>query len=83
MFTTQSPETTGYRNLPGVKTRVMFFGTTQSFRFNNSARKNVWMEGLVKALKGSVTERDQTCMATHLPLLAEMHVPQARVLENY
>ncbi|KAK8448585.1 hypothetical protein SEVIR_7G054100v4 [Setaria viridis] len=41
-----------YRNLPGVKTRVVAFGTTRSFRFDDPARKNVCMEGLVDALEG-------------------------------
>ncbi|CAL5017855.1 unnamed protein product [Urochloa decumbens] len=41
-----------YRNVPGVKTRVVSFGTTRSFRFNDPARKNVCMEGLVEALEG-------------------------------
>ncbi|CAN6234575.1 unnamed protein product [Urochloa humidicola] len=41
-----------YRNLPGVKTRVVSFGTTQSFRSDDPARKNVCMEGLVEALEG-------------------------------
>ncbi|CAL5033065.1 unnamed protein product [Urochloa decumbens] len=41
-----------YRNFPGVKTRVVSFGTTQSFRFNDPARKNVCLEGLVQELEG-------------------------------
>ncbi|KAF0899086.1 hypothetical protein E2562_012933 [Oryza meyeriana var. granulata] len=40
-----------YRNLPGVKTRVVSFGTTRSFRFDDPARKNVCMERLVEALE--------------------------------
>ncbi|KAF8779169.1 hypothetical protein HU200_002845 [Digitaria exilis] len=47
-----------YRNVPGVETRVVSFGTTRSFRFddpaqkNISRRRNVCMERLVEALEG-------------------------------
>ncbi|KAL6877543.1 hypothetical protein ACP4OV_012758 [Aristida adscensionis] len=46
------PAAGDYRNAPGVRTRVVSFGTTRSFRFDNPARKNVCMEGLVEALEG-------------------------------
>lgn len=45
------PRAGDYRNLPGVKTRVVAFGTTRSFGFDDPARKNVCMEGLVEALE--------------------------------
>ncbi|CAN6201719.1 unnamed protein product [Urochloa humidicola] len=41
-----------YRNLPGVKTRVVSFGTTRSFRFDDPEQKNACMEKLVEALEG-------------------------------
>ncbi|CAN6197895.1 unnamed protein product [Urochloa humidicola] len=41
-----------YRNLPGVKTRVVSFGTTRSFRFDDPEQKNTCMEKLVEALEG-------------------------------
>ncbi|CAN6170159.1 unnamed protein product [Urochloa humidicola] len=39
-------------NAPGVKTRVVSFGTTRSFRFNDPEQKNTCMEKLVEALEG-------------------------------
>ncbi|CAN6170160.1 unnamed protein product [Urochloa humidicola] len=41
-----------YRNAPGVKTRVVGFGTTRSFRFDDPVQKNACMEKLVEALEG-------------------------------
>ncbi|CAL5052584.1 unnamed protein product [Urochloa decumbens] len=41
-----------YRNAPGVKTRVVSFGTTRSFRFDDPQQKNTCMEKLVEALEG-------------------------------
>ncbi|XP_066387329.1 lecithin-cholesterol acyltransferase-like 1 [Miscanthus floridulus] len=41
-----------YRNLPGVETRVVSFGTTRSFVFDDPAQKNTCMERLVEALEG-------------------------------
>ncbi|EER94448.1 lecithin-cholesterol acyltransferase-like 1 [Sorghum bicolor] len=41
-----------YRNLPGVETRVVSFGTTRSFFFDDPAKKNTCMERLVEALEG-------------------------------
>ncbi|TVT98208.1 hypothetical protein EJB05_56487, partial [Eragrostis curvula] len=46
------PDAGDYRNVPGVKTRVLSFGTTRGFGSDNPARKNVCMEGLVEALQG-------------------------------
>ncbi|KAL6623130.1 hypothetical protein ACP70R_033009 [Stipagrostis hirtigluma subsp. patula] len=42
-----------YHNLPGVKTRVVSFGSTRGFGSDNPARKNNCMEGLVEALEGA------------------------------
>ncbi|KAF8657340.1 hypothetical protein HU200_060108 [Digitaria exilis] len=41
-----------YRNVPGVETRVVSFGTTRSFRFDDPVQKNVCMARLVEALEG-------------------------------
>ncbi|CAN6197894.1 unnamed protein product [Urochloa humidicola] len=41
-----------YRNVPGVETRVVSFGTTRSFRFDDPEQKNACMEKLVEALEG-------------------------------
>ncbi|XP_020161832.2 lecithin-cholesterol acyltransferase-like 1 [Aegilops tauschii subsp. strangulata] len=45
------PRAGDYRNVPGVKTRVVAFGTTRSFGSDDPSRKNVCMEGLVEALE--------------------------------
>ncbi|KAM3215594.1 hypothetical protein ACQJBY_067555 [Aegilops geniculata] len=45
------PRAGDYRNVPGVRTRVVAFGTTRGFGSNDPARKNVCMEGLVEALE--------------------------------
>ncbi|XP_037462684.1 lecithin-cholesterol acyltransferase-like 1 [Triticum dicoccoides] len=45
------PRAGDYRNVPGVKTRVVAFGTTRGFGSDDPARKNVCMEGLVEALE--------------------------------
>ncbi|KAL6847291.1 hypothetical protein ACP4OV_023144 [Aristida adscensionis] len=41
-----------YRNLPGVDTRVVSFGTAQSFRFDDPVQRNNCMARLVEALEG-------------------------------
>ncbi|KAL6643481.1 hypothetical protein ACP70R_018247 [Stipagrostis hirtigluma subsp. patula] len=46
------PVSGDYRDVPGVKTRVVSFGSTRGFGSDNPARKNVCMEGLVEALEG-------------------------------
>ncbi|XP_025878258.2 lecithin-cholesterol acyltransferase-like 1 [Oryza sativa Japonica Group] len=40
-----------YRNVPGVDTRVVSFGSTRGFRSDDPARKDVCMERLVEALE--------------------------------
>ncbi|TVU04116.1 hypothetical protein EJB05_50318, partial [Eragrostis curvula] len=47
-----TPVAGDYRNLPGVETHVVAFGTTRGFGSNNPAQKNGCMERLVKALEG-------------------------------
>ncbi|KAF8779168.1 hypothetical protein HU200_002844 [Digitaria exilis] len=42
-----------YRNAPGVETRVVSFGTTRSFRFDDPVQKNACLERLVEALEGA------------------------------
>ncbi|CAL4934416.1 unnamed protein product [Urochloa decumbens] len=46
------PAAGDYRNVPGVQTRVVAFGTTRGFGYGNSAMKNFCMEKLVQALEG-------------------------------
>ncbi|RCV42110.1 hypothetical protein SETIT_9G189400v2 [Setaria italica] len=41
-----------YRNVPGVETRVVAFGTTRGFGYGDPAMKNFCMEKLVRALEG-------------------------------
>ncbi|KAF8657339.1 hypothetical protein HU200_060107 [Digitaria exilis] len=41
-----------YCNVPGVETRVVSFGTTRSFVFDDPVQKNVCMARLVEALEG-------------------------------
>ncbi|WVZ81759.1 hypothetical protein U9M48_029101 [Paspalum notatum var. saurae] len=41
-----------YRNQPGVETRVVSFGTTRSFRFDDPAQKDICMARLADALEG-------------------------------
>ncbi|RLM54425.1 lecithin-cholesterol acyltransferase-like 1 [Panicum miliaceum] len=46
------PAAGNYRNDPGVETRVVSFGTTRSFRFDDPAQKDACMVRLVEALEG-------------------------------
>nr|CAB3494169.1 unnamed protein product [Digitaria exilis] len=41
-----------YRNVPGVETRVVSFGSTRGFASDDPAMKNACMEKLVEALEG-------------------------------
>ncbi|CAN6304544.1 unnamed protein product [Urochloa humidicola] len=41
-----------YRNVPGVETRVVAFGTTRGFSYGDPAIKNFCMEKVVQALEG-------------------------------
>uniref|UniRef100_A0A0E0JTJ4 Lecithin-cholesterol acyltransferase n=1 Tax=Oryza punctata TaxID=4537 RepID=A0A0E0JTJ4_ORYPU len=45
------PVAADYRNMPGVYTRVVSFGSTRGFRSDDPARKDVCMERLVEALE--------------------------------
>ncbi|CAN6282459.1 unnamed protein product [Urochloa humidicola] len=45
------PAAGDYRNVPGVETRVVAFGTTRRFGYGDPAMKNLCMEKLVQALE--------------------------------
>ncbi|WVZ57791.1 hypothetical protein U9M48_008133 [Paspalum notatum var. saurae] len=46
-----------YRNVPGVETRAVAFGTTRGFGTGDPATKNICMEKLVRALEGRLGYR--------------------------
>ncbi|CAN6310441.1 unnamed protein product [Urochloa humidicola] len=45
------PAAGDYRNVPGVETRVVAFGTTRGFGYGDPAMKNLCMQKLVQALE--------------------------------